>query len=59
MKDIRERFEDNYIPIPESGCWLWEAMSDDQKYDMAVGWANEVVEISFETSLKISSANYS
>jgi hypothetical protein len=48
LKDIRERFEDNYIPIPESGCWLWEAMSDDQKYDMAVGWANEVVEISFE-----------
>lgn len=20
-----KRFEDKYIPVPESGCWLWEA----------------------------------
>jgi hypothetical protein len=21
--DIRERFSEKYIPVPESGCWLW------------------------------------
>ena len=22
-KPIKERFEENYTPVPESGCWLW------------------------------------
>ena len=24
-KTIRERFEEKYIPVTESGCWLWTA----------------------------------
>lgn len=23
MKSLKERFEDKYIPEPNSGCWLW------------------------------------
>src|SRR3990167_7548460 len=23
MKSLLERFEKKYIPVPESGCWLW------------------------------------
>lgn len=22
-KPIKERFEERYIPVPESGCWIW------------------------------------
>jgi|DEB0MinimDraft_6_1074348.scaffolds.fasta_scaffold137259_2 hypothetical protein len=25
MRDIKERFEDKFIPEPNSGCWLWTA----------------------------------
>jgi hypothetical protein len=32
LKDIRERFEDNYIPIPESGCWLWMPYCSSRGY---------------------------
>lgn len=24
-RDIKERLDENYIPVPESGCWLWTA----------------------------------
>ena len=24
MLTTRERFEEKYMPVPESGCWLWE-----------------------------------
>lgn len=30
MKTPKERFEKKYIPVPESGCWLWtEGISKD------------------------------
>lgn len=25
MRSLRERFEDKFIPEPNSGCWLWTA----------------------------------
>ena len=25
MRDIKERFEEKFIPEPNSGCWLWVA----------------------------------
>ena len=29
---IRERFEDKYIPVTESGCWIWTASINKQGY---------------------------
>ena len=23
MRSLKERFDDKWIPVPESGCWLW------------------------------------
>lgn len=31
-KTLRERFEEQYIPEPMSGCWLWTAWTDVQGY---------------------------
>lgn len=25
MKTLKERFDEKWIPVPESGCWLWTA----------------------------------
>jgi hypothetical protein len=27
-----ERFNDNYMPVPESGCWLWTGTINDGRY---------------------------
>jgi hypothetical protein len=33
IKPLIERFEERYIPIPESGCWLWiGATTEDGGY---------------------------
>lgn len=34
MKTLRERFEEKYIPEPNSGCWLWIASVGNNGY----GW---------------------
>lgn len=31
-KSIKERFEEKYIPIPESGCWIWLASISNYGY---------------------------
>lgn len=31
-KSLAERFEEKYIRIPESGCWLWLASLNNQGY---------------------------
>lgn len=31
-KSLQERFEEKYIPEPNSGCWLWEACASDGGY---------------------------
>lgn len=30
--DLRARFEEKYIPEPNSGCWLWTASLDGRGY---------------------------
>lgn len=32
MKTVRERFESKYMPVTESGCWLWTASCDGKGY---------------------------
>ncbi len=32
MKTDLERFEQKYIPVPESGCWLWTAQCQSNGY---------------------------
>lgn len=32
MITLKERFEEKYIPEPNSGCWLWEAYTDRDGY---------------------------
>ena len=32
MLTIKERFEDKYIPEPNTGCWLWYGASVDGGY---------------------------
>ena len=32
IRIIKERFEEKYIPEPNSGCWLWLACLDQQGY---------------------------
>lgn len=31
-RDIRSRFCEKYIPVTESGCWLWTGCTDKQGY---------------------------
>lgn len=31
-KTVKERFEEKYIPEPNSGCWLWTAATNLQGY---------------------------
>lgn len=31
-KTLRERFNSRHIPVPESGCWLWEGAVDRYGY---------------------------
>jgi len=31
-KSLQQRFDDKYIPVPESGCWLWEASVNKKGY---------------------------
>lgn len=30
MKTLQERFDEKWIPITESGCWIWTGYADDQ-----------------------------
>lgn len=32
MLTVKERFEESYIPEPNSGCWLWLKYLDDEGY---------------------------
>ena len=32
MKTIKERFEEKFIPEPNTGCWLWEAAGHKMSY---------------------------
>ena len=32
MKQFKERFEDKYIPEPNSGCWLWNTTVNNAGY---------------------------
>lgn len=32
--DIKKRFEEKFIPEPNSGCWLWEAGSQNDRYGL-------------------------
>ena len=32
MATVQERFEEKYIPEPNSGCWLWTASVDGKGY---------------------------
>jgi hypothetical protein len=32
MTDLLRRFEENYIPEPNSGCWLWTAAVSNRGY---------------------------
>lgn len=34
MKEFKERFEEKYIPEPNSGCWLWNATINNAGYGM-------------------------
>ena len=29
---LKERFESKYLPVPETGCWLWEGTYLDKGY---------------------------
>jgi hypothetical protein len=37
MKTLRQRFEEKYIPEPNSGCWLWTAGCTDGYGQIWVG----------------------
>lgn len=30
--DVKQRFEDKYIPEPNTGCWLWEGALESSGY---------------------------
>src|SRR5216684_5016973 len=32
VRSVRERFEEKYIPEPNSGCWLWDGSLDSHGY---------------------------
>lgn len=32
MKTLKERFEDKYIPEPNSGCWIWIGATNPWEY---------------------------
>lgn len=32
MKSLAARFEEKYIPVPESGCWLWLGATNQRGY---------------------------
>lgn len=32
IRSIKERFEEKYIPEPNTGCWLWTAAQDSDGY---------------------------
>lgn len=32
MKTLLERFEEKYVPEPNSGCWLWTAYCNEDGY---------------------------
>lgn len=34
MASLRERFESKFIPVPESGCWLWLGALNGNGYAM-------------------------
>jgi hypothetical protein len=36
MKSLRERFEEKYIPEPNSGCWIWIAYLDGSEIALFV-----------------------
>ena len=31
-KSLQERFDEKYIPVTESGCWIWESALDRHGY---------------------------
>lgn len=33
MKSMAQRFDDKWMPEPNSGCWLWIAGLSDHGYD--------------------------
>ena len=32
IKTLQQRFDEKYIPVTESGCWLWEANTNAKGY---------------------------
>lgn len=43
FKPLRERFEEKYMPEPNSGCWLWTGTMNDHGYGLIyVGMGKEV-----------------
>ena len=32
IKSLEEKLMENYMPIPESGCWIWTACVDERGY---------------------------
>jgi hypothetical protein len=32
MKTLQERFDEKWIPVPESGCWIWVGSSFQQRH---------------------------
>lgn len=37
-KPINERFDTKYVPVPESGCWLWTGSVDQNGYGRIGGY---------------------
>mgnify|MGYP001572228155 CR=1 FL=1 len=37
MKSVRERFDEKWVPEPNTGCWLWTAGLDRGRYGVFEG----------------------
>src|SRR6266511_556070 len=48
---LSQRFHDRFIPVPESGCWLWEKASNQDGYGHI--WNGETVVYAHRVSYEL------
>jgi len=53
MKTLLERFEEKYIPIPESGCWIWTSETTNSEYKYGRFWLNRKQQMAHRVSYEL------
>ena len=54
MKTLQERFDEKYIPVTESGCWLWIGASFFQRHFESSAYGQMVVGGKYKKAHRVS-----